>query len=198
MASGSLPDPRPADAPGSSSSTADPLADARLELRLVGYCTLCDALVERTVDGSCSAGHPAQAISGRIVLDDGEPIPVLPRFNIAAFFIPPIWGPAHGIWVGAIFLPIWLFADSAIFSAARVGGWMWIPAVLVLAGTLAFEYFFARRANGVAFRRVMHKLTAEQFAARQRVWAFVAVPVGVALIGWGIYFDIVLAPALKR
>lgn len=177
---------------------ADPLADARLDLRSAGYCVMCDAIVERTAGGSCAAGHSAEAIAGQIVLPHDEPIPVLPRFNLAAFLIPPIWGPAHGQWVGAFFLPIWLFADSAIVAAVRYGGALWIPAALVIAGTLAFEYFFARRGNGVAFRRVMHKMTAEEFAARQRTWAFVAIPITVALIGWGLYFDLVLGPAIKR
>lgn len=174
------------------------LAQARLDLRSVGYCVYCDALVERRADGTCDQRHPPEAIAGRILLLDDEPIPQLPRFNWAAFFLPPIWGPAHGQWAGAFFLPIWLFADSAIFSAVRQGGWFWVAAVVVFSGTLGFEYFFARRANGVAFRRVMASMTLAEYERRQRTWTWFAVPAGVALIGWGIYFDIVLAPVLKR
>ncbi len=172
--------------------------DARLDLRTAAYCVLCDALVERRPDGTCAADHPAQALTGRIVLEAEAPVPSLQRFNLAAFLIPPIWGPAHGIWAGAIFLPIWLFADSVIVSAVRYGerGQL-LGAALVVLATLAFEYFFARRANGVAFRRVMHKLTAEEYALRQRTWAMVAIPVAAALIGWGVYFDTVLGPSLK-
>lgn len=172
--------------------------DSRLELRTAAYCVLCDALVERRSDGTCPASHPAQALTGRIVLEPEAPVPSLPRFNLAAFLIPPIWGPAHGIWAGAIFLPIWLFADSVIVSAVRYGErGQWIGAVLVVLATLTFEYFFARRANGVAFRRVMHKLTAEEYARRQRTWVIVAIPIAAALIGWGVYFDTVLGPTLK-
>lgn len=172
---------------------------ARIDLRTAGYCVLCDALVERRPDGTCPAGHPEQAFTGRIVLDDDQAVPSLPRFNLAAFLIPPIWGPGHGVWIGAIFLPIWLFADSVIVSAARFGGrGQWIGAAIVLSATVAFEYFFARRANGVAFRRVMHKTTAEEFVRRQRKWALVAIPVAIMLLGWGLYFDLVLGPALKR
>ena len=174
------------------------IEDARIDLRTAAYCVICDALVERQLDGTCPAGHPAQALTGRILLDADEPVPSLPRFNLAAFLIPPIWGPAHGIWAGAIFLPIWLFADSVIVSAVRYGErGQWIGAALVIAATLAFEYFFARRANGVAFRRIMHKATAGEYARRQRTWAIVAIPVAAALIGWGVYFDTVLASTLK-
>lgn len=173
--------------------------DARLELRTAGYCVLCDALVERRADGTCPAGHVAEAVAGRMLLAEDQPVPVLSRFNLAAFLMPPIWGPAHGAWAGAIFLPIWLFADSVVVSAARSGGiGLWIGAALVLSATLAFEYFFARRANGVAFRRVMHAISAEQFARRQRVWAIASVPVALALIGWGLYFDLVLGATLRR
>lgn len=174
------------------------IEDARIDLRTVAYCVHCDALVERQPDGTCPAGHPPQALTGRIVLDAEEPVPSLPRFNLAAFLIPPIWGPAHGIWAGAIFLPIWLFADSVIVSAVRYGErGQWIGAALVISATLAFEYFFARRANGVAFRRIMHKTTAEEYTRRQRTWAMVAIPVATALIAWGVYFDLVLEATLK-
>jgi len=174
------------------------IEDARIDLRTAAYCVLCDALVERRPDGTCPDGHPAEALTGRIVLDDDEPVPSLPAFNLAAFLIPPIWGPGHGVWIGAIFLPIWLFADSVIVSAVRFGGrGQWIGAAVVLVATVAFEYFFARRANGVAFRRVMHKMTAEEFVRRQRTWAIASIPVAIMLLGWGLYFDLVLGPALR-
>jgi len=174
------------------------LDDARFELRTAGYCVLCDALVERRFDGTCPAGHVAEAVQGRRLLADDEPVPTMSRFNLGAFLMPPIWGPANGAWAGAIFLPIWLFADSVIVSAARRGGMgLWIGAAFVIAATLAFEYFFARRANGVAYRRVMHKMSAEEFARRQRIWAIMSIPIAFALIGWGLYFDIVLWPVLK-
>lgn len=180
-------------------ATAVDIEHARIDLRTAAYCVLCDALVERQPDGTCPDGHPAQALTGRILLDADEPVPSLPGFNLAAFLIPPIWGPGHGIWIGAIFLPIWLFADSIMISALRFGGrGQMIGAAVVLLATVAFEYFFARRANGVAFRRVIHKMTAEEFVRRQRIWAFVAIPIAAALLGWGLYFDLVLSATLKR
>lgn len=200
MASESAPADTPAEVPAAAlaDAPAGGLDDARLDLRTAGYCVHCDALVERRPDGTCPAGHPAEAIAGHLVLADGDPVPTLPRFNLGAFLIPPVWGPAHRVWAGAIFLPIWLFADSVLVSAARHGGvGQWIGAALVLLATIGFEYFFARRANGVAFRRVMHKMPAEEFARRERMWGYVAIPCAIALIGWGVYFDLVLGPTLK-
>jgi hypothetical protein len=173
------------------------LDDARLDLRSVGYCVICERLVERRADGRCADGHLPEAVHGQMLLTADEPLPVLPRFNLAAFLIPLFWGPANGQWVGAFFLPIWLFADSAIVSAVQRGGWMYIAAVVVACGTLGFQYFFARHANGVAFRRVIGRQSVEEYLHRQRIWAVVAIPIAAALLGWAIYFDLVLRTALK-
>jgi hypothetical protein len=132
-----------------------------------------------------------------MLLSADEPVPVLPRFNLAAFLIPLFWGPVNGQLVGALFLPIWLFADSAITSAIQRGGWMWIAAVVVACGTLGFQYFFARHANGVAFRRLIGRVSVDEYLRRQRLWAIVAVPVAALLLGWAIYFDVVLRAMLK-
>ena len=177
--------------------SADGLQDARLELRSVGYCVICERLVERQGDGRCAEGHLPEAVHGQMLLAAGQPVPSLPRFNLAAFLLPLLWGPAHGQWVGALFLPIWLFADSAIVSAAQRGGLMWIAAAVVACGTLGFQYFFARHANGVAFRRVIGRVSVGEYLRRERLWAVAAVPVAVLLLGWAVYFDLVLRPALK-
>jgi len=168
------------------------LDDARLDIRTVGLCMDCGQLVERASDGSCPAGHPSHVIAGNAPWFDDEPLPVLPRFNLAAFFLPIIWGPAHGQWAGAFFLPIWLFADSAIAAAAARGGLLWVAAAVVIAGTLGFGAFFARKGNAVAYRRVMGRMSVAEYTRRERIWAIVCVPAGIALIAWGLYFDLVL------
>jgi hypothetical protein len=179
-------------------ATFYPVDEARLPLRLVGYCVLCDALVERTEDGSCAAGHPQRAITGRLALIGDEAVPQLPRFNLAAFLVPPLWGPFHGQWAGAFLLPIWLFADSSVVAAANLGGWMWIPAIFVIAGTAAFQYFFATKANGLGFRRVMGRMSLEEYLRKERIWAIASVPVAIALVSWAVYFDVFLGPALRK
>lgn len=167
------------------------LEAARLRLRNAGYCVVCDRIVAREEGGACPEGHPAEAVSGKILLSSDETVPQLPRFNWAAFALPPVWGPAHGQLVGVIFLPIWLFADSAISVAGR-NAFTAVVAVLVAAATLGFQAFFAKRANGVAWRRVCDEMSIEEFARRQRIWALACVPVGVALLGWAIFYRLVL------
>jgi hypothetical protein len=161
---------------------ADPLADARIDVRFAGYCVHCDRIVERLPDGSCPEGHPAESVSGRIVLVDDEPVPALPRFNVAAFLLPFIWGPVHGQWVGLIFLPIYVFMDSIISTAGEGGVATGAGSVLVVAGTLAFQAFFAKRANGLAYRAVCDRQSVEEFSRGQRIWAWASVPTALALI----------------
>jgi len=164
-------------------------------LRTAGYCVVCDRIVERTPDGGCShdPGHPSAGITGRIFLKPGEAVPSLPRFNVAAFLIPMIWGPAHGLWAGAIFLPMWLFMDSVIASAAGRGPAYAAGAVFVASMTLLAQAWFAKRANGLAWRRVADRVTVEVFSARQRIWVFAAIPVFALFAGWGAYYRLVLA-----
>jgi hypothetical protein len=170
------------------------LDDARLDVRFAGYCVYCDHIIERNPDGSCPKGHPSDGVSGRIVLVDDDPLPNLPPFNWAAFLMPFIWGPAHGQWVGAIFLPIWLFVDSILASARSGGAASMLGAAVVAGGTFAFEWFFAKRANGLAFRRVIGSQTAEEFARRQRVWAIAAVPAALLMLAWAAWFRVAAVP----
>jgi hypothetical protein len=144
--------------------------------RTAGYCVACDRIVERLPDGSCPKGHPREALKGNIALGADEPVPLLPRFNVAAFVMPPIWGPAHGQWVGAVFLPIWLFMDSIIATANSGGIPTLVAAPTVVALTLAFQAYFAKRANGVAFRAVCDRMTVAEYVRRQRWWTVGCVP----------------------
>ena len=41
----------------------------------------------------------------------------VPRVNIGALFMPPIWGAAHGMWATIIFYPLWIVADTCFVNA---------------------------------------------------------------------------------
>jgi hypothetical protein len=164
------------------------LDEAVIEMRVIGHCAMCDRIVERADDGSCPEGHPAEAVTGRVLLGPHDDVPVLPRFNLAAFLIPPIWGPAHGQWVGAIFLPMWLFVDSIIGSAGAGGMATRVASYLVIATTLAFQAFFAKRANGLVWRRIADRTTVADFAKRQLIWAVASVPAAAIIVGWAVWF----------
>ena len=175
---------------------ADALDEARIGVGFAGYCVLCNRIVVRDSDGGCPQGHPAEAVAGRLVLIDNEPVPHLGRFNIAAFLLPFIWGPAHEQWAGALFLPIWLFLDSIVGTAGKGGVPSTLGAVVVVGLTLAFQAFFATRANGAAYRRVIDRLSVEEYSRRQRAWTLAAAPVALFLAAWIVWFHAVVAPTL--
>lgn len=162
------------------------------EHRSAGYCVLCDRIVERAADDACPAGHPAEAVSGRLLLSPGEPVPALPRFNVAAFLMPPVWGPGHGQWAGAFFLPMWLFMDSVIASAMGRGTVMQVVAVCVVAVTVAAQAWFGKRANGLAWRRICDRVSPAEYARRERFWLAAMLPVALLVWGWGLYFRFVV------
>jgi hypothetical protein len=174
----------------------DPLNDARLEVRFAGYCAQCDRIVVRENDGTCPQGHLAESVAGKLVLVDGEMPAQLPRFNFAAFLLPFIWGPAHEEWIGAVFLPIWLFLDSIVATAQKGGVPGTLGAVIVVVVTLGFQGFFAKRANGVAYRRLIGRVTVAEYARRERLWLWGAIPGAVLLVTWMVWFHVAVAPTL--
>lgn len=173
------------------------LADARLDVRFAGYCVDCDRIVERADDGSCPHGHPVTSVAGKIVLVEGDEVPRLPRFNLAAFLIPFIWGPAHEQWVGAAFLPIWLFLDTIVGTASKGGVPGTVAAVFVVVATFGFQAFFAKRANGVSYRQVIAHTSVAEFARKERIWAIASIPAAALLIGWIVWFHVVVAPTIS-
>lgn len=120
---------------------------------------------------------------------------MLPRFNLAAFLMPPVWGPAHGAWEGVIFLPMWLFADSAVVAGVQRGGGSAVAAALIAGGTLLAQAWFARHANTIAYRRVAHATSVAAFLGRQRIWAVALAPATLAMWAWAVYYDVVVRAA---
>lgn len=172
--------------------------DARLPVRFAGYCDACHCIVECTAGGDCPQGHDANTVSGRLVLVDDDPLPRLPRFNWAAFLLPFIWGPAHELWVGLVFLPAWLFMKTIISAAEKAGIPPTLGSVIVVVFTLAAQASFAKRANGLAYRREIEWRSAEEYIRRERVWAGASASVVALLVVWVVWFEIVVAPRLSR
>ncbi len=116
----------------------------------------------------------------------------VPRFNIGAFFLPPIWGPAHGIWITILYYPAWLVADNLFYAAFISPSIMSIAAavtvfVLLLAVTIAFAIL----AQPYAWHRAHDKgKTKEQYLAAEKKWAVVCVIVGIVLIALATIYNV--------
>ena len=140
-------------------------------MSVVRGCLGCHDLVLTDARGACPKGHDRDLLIGEIVGGDLTVYGTLPRFNWGAFFAPFLWGPAHGIWIGAIFIPILAFLDSIVVQAVRRGGWMWVTAAVIIAATLAMMAWFGRTGSLQAYLRTSWGEPTERFNRRQRIWA---------------------------
>lgn len=68
----------------------------------------------------------------------------LPRVNLGALFLAPVWGPAHGMWAAFLFFVAWLFADNVIYAATVEPTAMNVVlAILMAAGLVGATAVFA-------------------------------------------------------
>ena len=117
----------------------------------------------------------------------------VPRVNIGALFLPPIWGPAHGMWAAILFYPIWLFADNTFYAAFATPSELSIVFVLLTAATVAFSVVSQPFA---AHRAAKHGVSREKYLSRQRIWAVVSVIVGCVMIAAATYYNLAIRPGL--
>lgn len=122
----------------------------------------------------------------------------IPRLNVGALFLPPIWGPGHGMWASILFYPIWLFADNTFYAAFTERTPLAIAIALVVlatltAGTVAFavlgQPFAAHRAAGLGVDK-------ETYLKRERVWTVACVIAGLAMIAAATYYNLVVRPTV--
>lgn len=122
----------------------------------------------------------------------------VPRVNVGALFLPPIWGPAHGIWVTILFYPLWLVADNVLYGAYSN------PSALSIA--LAVAVFVALLAATVAFSLISQPFAAHraaergigraEYLKRERIWAIACVVAGCAMIAAATYYNLAIRPTL--
>lgn len=122
----------------------------------------------------------------------------IPRINIGALFLPPIWGPAHGMWAAILFYPIWLFADNTFYAAFTERTPMAITFALVVLVTLtAITVAFSLIGQPFAAHRAASQgRDKEAYLKRQRVWTYVSVAVGLVMIAAATYYNLVVRPTL--
>lgn len=122
----------------------------------------------------------------------------IPRLNIGALFLPPIWGPAHGMWAAILFYPIWLFADNTFYAAftERTPLAIIVATVVFLtltAGTVVFavlgQPFAAHRAASLGQDK-------EAYLKRERVWSIACVAAGIVMLAVATYYNLVIRPTV--
>lgn len=120
----------------------------------------------------------------------------LPRVNVAALLMPPIWGPAHGFWVTILYYPAWLLADNVFYGAyAEPTVLSVVLAALTFAALLGITVAFSIVAQPIAAHRAEEKgQTRAQYLKRQRIWAFVSAAIGIVFIALATYYNLCLRP----
>ena len=96
----------------------------------------------------------------------------MPRVNLGALFLPPVWGAAHGLWVAILFYPLWLVADNCFYGAFANPSPLSIGRALIV--------------------------LVSQYLRRQRVWAVVSIIVGVAMVAAATYYNLEIRPTLPE
>lgn len=144
----------------------------------------------RTADASSFELSDEQIRAERAFLKD------VPRFNLAAFLMPPIWGPAHGIWVTILYYPLWLVADNCFVNAFVARTPLAIAlAVIVAAGLLAMSIAFSLVSQPFALHRAVDLgVSKETYLRRQRVWAVAMTLVAVVALGAATYYNLCVNP----
>ena len=122
----------------------------------------------------------------------------IPRLNIGALFLPPIWGPAHGFWATILFYPLWLFADNSFYAAYAQRTPLAIGlAVLVGVILIAVMFLFARLSQPfAAHRAVARGVSKERYVARERIWAVACVAIGLCMIGFATWYNLAIRPGM--
>lgn len=123
----------------------------------------------------------------------------MPRFNIGAFFLPPIWGPAHGIWVTILYYPAWLFLDNMLYTCyADPTPLHVVLAVSILVVYIAVTVAFSLFSQPYALRRVLAMgKTKQQYIRSQRKWAVACVLVGIVMIAFASYYNVFLRAEVR-
>lgn len=122
----------------------------------------------------------------------------LPPLNLGALFMPPIWGPAHGIWITILYYPAWLLIDNLFYGVYENPQPLTITlaaiAGLILAGV---TIVFARASQVYALRRDLSRgKTKEQYRKRQAIWAVTMGILAAVMLGAATYYNLVIRPTI--
>lgn len=120
----------------------------------------------------------------------------LPRVNIGALLLPPIWGPAHGFWVTILYYPAWLLADNVFYAAYEAPTTLSIIiAILMFAMLLGITIAFSIVAQPIAAHRADAKGTSRQtYLKHERAWAIGCAIGGAIMIALATWYNLSWRP----
>lgn len=149
---------------------------------------------QNATTGLTDEQNTAMELTDEQIARENEFLEGIPRVNIGALFLPPIWGPAHGIWATILYYPLWLFADNTFYAAySSPNALSIIVAALIFVtlavGTVVFSILSQPFAAHRAASRGADKQT---YLRRERIWAAVSVVLGCVMIAAATYYNLVV------
>lgn len=158
--------------------------------RFVGFCISCREFVELEPDFSCAkAQHQPSRIAVVLELPELDPLPTIPRFNLGAFLMPPLWGALHGQYFALLLLLVWFFVNNMVRLSLN-NEMSWAVTVGVIIATLAFHAYYAMTVNTFAYIRVASERSPEEFIQDEKRFAIVCAVVAVIVVGLLAFFDL--------
>ena len=123
----------------------------------------------------------------------------LPRVNMGALLLAPVWGPAHGMWPAFLFFVAWLFVDNAIWAASVQPTVMNVVlATVMLVGLVAATVVFAIVAQPFAAHRAEAMgVDRATYLRRQRAWAVAGAVAAVAVVAFATWYNLEFRPAME-
>jgi hypothetical protein len=123
----------------------------------------------------------------------------LPRVNVGALLLAPVWGPAHGMWPAFLFFVAWLFVDNAIWAASVQPTVMNVVlATVMLVGLVAATVVFAIVAQPFAAHRAEAMgVDRATYLRRQRAWAVAGAVAAVAVVAFATWYNLDMRPAME-
>lgn len=123
----------------------------------------------------------------------------LPRVNVGALLLAPVWGPAHGMWPAFLFFVAWLFVDNAIWAASVQPTVMNVVlAAVMLVGLVGATVVFAIVAQPFAAHRAEAMgVSRETYLRRQRAWAVAGAVAAVAVVAFATWYNLDMRPAME-
>lgn len=143
-------------------------------------------------------GSPAAELTDEQIAQEEEFMRGLPRVNLGALLLPPVWGAGHGMMPTILFYPAWLVADNCFYAAwadptpLSVGAALFVLVTLV-AVTVGFalvaQPLAAHRAEGLGVDRAT-------YLRRERRWAVGCALGGAAMIAFATYYNLAIRPTV--
>ncbi len=123
----------------------------------------------------------------------------VPTLNMGALFLPPIWGPAHGMWATILWYPVWLLADNCFYMAYSAPTTASIIIALVVGIVLTVVTFlFARLSQPFAMHRAIDQKgkTKAEYLRTERIWTIASVVAGCIMIAAATYYNVAVRPMM--